>query len=102
MRRSGLFLLTIVAIVSVATTSSQAQSVLTHHVREAIRNGQAQSLGQLPADQIMNLDIVLPLRDQAGLDSISEGTLRSGQPLLPAFPHRAGVHRTVWSQPGRL
>jgi len=69
MRRLGLFLLTIVAMVSVATVGSQAQSMLTRHVREAVRNGQAKPTGQLPADQIMSLDIVLPLRDQAGLDN---------------------------------
>jgi subtilase family serine protease len=68
-RRLGLSLLAIVAIVSVLTTGSQAQSFLTHHVREAVRTGAAQSIGQLPADQIMNLDIVLPLSNQAGLKS---------------------------------
>ncbi len=45
-----------------------AQSVLTRHVREVTRNGEAKSIGQLPPDQIMQLDIVLPLRDQAGLN----------------------------------
>jgi subtilase family serine protease len=46
-----------------------AQSMLTHHLREDVRSGRAQSAGQLPADQIMNLNIVLPLRDPAGLDN---------------------------------
>jgi subtilase family serine protease len=46
-----------------------AQSMMSHHVRDAIRNGQAQHLGQLQPDQILNLDIVLPLRNQAALDS---------------------------------
>ncbi len=41
---------------------------MTHHVREVVRNGQVQSNGRLPATQMMNLDIVLPVRDQAGLD----------------------------------
>ncbi len=41
---------------------------MTHHVREVTRNGVAQSTGRLPAERIMNLDIVLPIRDQAGLD----------------------------------
>jgi kumamolisin len=49
--------------------NSQAQTVLTHHVREAIRTGQAQAIGRLPANQTMQLDVVLPLRDQAGLES---------------------------------
>src|SRR5579875_1880398 len=42
--------------------------MMTHHVREVVRNGQAQANGRLPATQTMNLDIVLPVRDQAGLD----------------------------------
>src|SRR5271155_4808962 len=67
MQRLGLFFLAIVAAVSAVTTNSQAQSVMTHHVREVTRNGEALALGQLPAGQIMTLDIVLPLRDPAGL-----------------------------------
>jgi kumamolisin len=69
MRRSGIFLLTAVAFVSALAVESRAQSLMTHHVRDAIRNGQAHSTGQLPADQIMNLNIVLPLSDEAGLDN---------------------------------
>ena len=67
-RRIGLFVLTIAAIVSVATVKSQAQSMLTHHMREATRSGEARPIGHLPAEQVMHLDLVLPLRDQAGLD----------------------------------
>jgi len=51
------------------TINSQAQSVLTRHVREVTLNGQAQSLGRLSATQIVQLDVVLPLSDQAGLDA---------------------------------
>jgi subtilase family serine protease len=71
-RRVASCFLTTVAIVSVSTIGSQAQSFLTHHVRDAVRNGEAKSVGQLPATQTMNLDIVLPLRDQAGLDMFVE------------------------------
>ncbi len=69
MRRTGIFVFTVVAFVSTLAVESQAQSLMTHHVREAIRNGQAHLAGQLPADQIMNLNIVLPLGDEAGLDN---------------------------------
>ena len=61
------FLLLVTAVVSLWTTNSQAQSMLTHHVREATRSGEAKTIGRLPQDQIMQLDIVLPLRDPAGL-----------------------------------
>jgi subtilase family serine protease len=68
MQRFRFLSLVTAAIVSVAV-SSQAQSVLTHHVREAVRSGEAQPVGQLPSSQIMNLNIVLPLGDPAGLET---------------------------------
>jgi kumamolisin len=59
------------AVVAVALTAqSQAQVVLTHHVRETVRSGEAQAIGRLPASQTLKLDIVLPLRDQDGLDRV--------------------------------
>ncbi len=68
MRRLAFLLLAAIAVVPVITTNnSQAQLMMTHHVRDAVRNGQAQPIGQLPADQIMNLNIVLPLSNEAGL-----------------------------------
>ncbi len=67
MRRLTFPLLTLAASLSVPAL--YAQSMLTHHVREAVRSGQAPSVGRLPADRIMNLNIVLPLRDPAGLDN---------------------------------
>jgi len=55
-RRLNVFLLTIVAIVSGATVVSQAQqSLLTSHVREVVRNGQAPLVGHLPATQSMRI-----------------------------------------------
>ena len=83
-RKISLFLLTITAIVTVLTTNSQAQSVLTRHVREATRTGEAKPIGQLPSDQIMNLDVVLPLRDQAGLDSFLQEVY---DPTSPSYRH---------------
>jgi len=68
-RRIGLFLLTVAALISVVATNSQAQSMMTRHMREVTRSGEAKSMGQLAPDRVMNLDIVLPLRDQAGLNS---------------------------------
>jgi subtilase family serine protease len=68
-RRSGLFFLTLVTILLVVTMNSHAQSVSTRHVREVVRNGRAKSVGRLPASQILQLNIVLPLSDEAGLHS---------------------------------
>ena len=95
-------LLPFVAVLSVAAVVAQGQSVLTHHVRDAVRSGQAQATGRLPSNQVLQLDLVLPLRDPAGLESFLKRALQSRQPLLPAVPHSAGVHRPVWSLPGRL
>ncbi len=68
MSRKMYLLLILAAVVAVAPLAP-AQSLLTHHVREAVLNGQAKALGHLPAAQIMQLDVVLPIRDQAGLDA---------------------------------
>jgi subtilase family serine protease len=50
------------------TLVGHAQLMMTHHVRDVVRDGQVQANGQLPQNQMMNLDIVLPVRNQAGLD----------------------------------
>jgi subtilase family serine protease len=83
-RRIGLFLLTITAIVSFASLDGRAQSVMTHHMRDAVRNGQAQAVGRLPSNQIMQLDLVLPLRDQAGLDAFLSELY---DPSSPTYRH---------------
>jgi len=67
-RRICVLLLSIAAFVSAGVMEGRAQTLMTRHVREATLNGQAKLLGRLPATQIMQLDVVLPLRDQAGLD----------------------------------
>jgi subtilase family serine protease len=71
-RRVGLSLLTIVALVLVLSVVCQAQALtpLTQHVREVTLKGQAQSVGHLPATQTMRLVLVLPLRNQAELDNL--------------------------------
>jgi len=56
------------AILSAGTLDGRAQSLMTRHVRDVVQNGTAQSVGRMPATQIMQVDIVLPLRDKAGLD----------------------------------
>ncbi|HXY97863.1 MAG TPA: S53 family peptidase [Steroidobacteraceae bacterium] len=45
-----------------------SEPLLTRHVRD-VQSGEARVAGQLPATQILQLDVVLPLRDQAGLDA---------------------------------
>ena len=98
-RRSGLFFLAIVAMLSVATVNSHAQSAMTHHVREATRNGKANSVGRLSATQVLQLNIVLPLRDQAGLNSLLKQIYDPASPnyrhflTVPEFTERFGPPR---------
>ncbi len=66
-RRSCLFLLALLAFVSFDNASSSAESVMTHHVREATRTGEARLTGRMQPDKVMALDLVLPVRDPAGL-----------------------------------
>src|SRR5271156_3766385 len=75
---------------------SQAQSVLTRHVREATLKGKAQSIGRLPATQAMRLDIVLALRNQADLDNLLQELYNPSSPsyrhflTVPEFTARFG------------
>jgi len=48
---------------------AQLQPLLTRHVREAVADGEAKSVGRLPATQTLHFDIVLALRHQAELEN---------------------------------
>src|SRR5580698_4545262 len=69
-RRLSVFLLTLAAMVSGANIICQAAPLplMTRHTRDAVINGQAPSLGRLPATQSMRFDIVLALRHQPELE----------------------------------
>lgn len=85
-----LFLLTIVAMVLNADIVCRAQprALLTRHVREVVLNGQAKLVGRLPATQSMRIDVVLPLRDQAGLESFLQ---KLYDPSSPSYRHYLSV-----------
>jgi len=89
--RHSVALLTIAAAVlflmfasSTPVAQAQPQSLLTRHVRDVTLNGQAPFVGRLPATQSMRLDIVLPVRDQAGLDGFLQELY---DPSSPAYRH---------------
>jgi subtilase family serine protease len=63
---------------------AQAQSLLTRHMREVTVNGQARSIGRLPATQSLRVDIVLPLRDPAGLEDFLQELY---DPSSPSYRH---------------
>jgi subtilase family serine protease len=66
---SSLAALLVVACLCGATFAQDSLPLLTHHVREVTRNGQAPLVGHLPSTQSMRLVFVLPLRNQADLKS---------------------------------
>ncbi|MGA2352786.1 MAG: S53 family serine peptidase [Terracidiphilus sp.] len=84
-RKISLFSLILVAILSVVTMNVHAESVLTRHMREATRTGQALSLGRLPATRVLQLNLVLPIRDQAGLDSFLKEVYDPASPSYRQF-----------------
>ncbi|MBV8631712.1 MAG: S8/S53 family peptidase [Silvibacterium sp.] len=69
-RKAGLFFAMIAWLI--AAVDCHAQYVATHHVRDAVRNDQAPPVGRLPESRVMQLDIVLALRDPAGLKAFLE------------------------------
>jgi len=70
-RRLSVFLLTLVAMVAIVNVvcQAEAQPLLTRHVREVLVNGEAQSVGRLPATRTLHFDIVLALRHQPELEN---------------------------------
>lgn len=72
----------IVAFLAIVATNSHAQTFTTRHVRDVVFSGQAPSVGQLPANQTMQVDVVLPLRDKVELDAFVADVY---DPLSPNF-----------------
>jgi subtilase family serine protease len=64
---------------------AQPQPLLTRHVRDAVVNGQAQLVGRLPATQTLRFDIVLPLRDRAGLQNFVQEVQDPASPFYHQF-----------------
>jgi kumamolisin len=73
-----------IAISLAATTTSYAESVMTRHMRDEVRNGAAQPAAQMSKSQTMSLDLVLPLRDPTGLSAFLADIYN---PASPNFHH---------------
>ncbi len=67
------------------SAQAQSQTPMTRHVRDVIPNGQARSVGRLPAIQSVRLDIVLPLRNQAELESFLQDVYDPSSPFYRRF-----------------
>lgn len=73
-----------VAMAFGASATANAAQIYTHHVREAVHGNVAQQVSRLAADKLMSLDVVLPVRDEAGLDTfVAEVT----DPLNANYQH---------------
>jgi subtilase family serine protease len=79
-------LFALVATMSLVTVVCQAQPqpLLTRHVRDVVVNAQAPFIGPLPATQSMRIDIVLALRDRAGLENLLQQIY---DPSSPSYRH---------------
>ena len=84
-RRSCFIFLAIAASVFGLTTKTEAQYLSTHHVRNVVRDNVAAPVGRLPANQLLTLNVVLPLRDQAGLDLFLEDLHNPASPAYRQF-----------------
>ena len=86
-RKLSVFFFTIIAIVSGLNMVCQAepQSLLTRHVPEAAVKGRAALLGRLPETQSMRLVLVLPHRNQAGLDNLLKDLYDPNSPSYHQF-----------------
>jgi kumamolisin len=86
-RKLNTSLLTIVALGAVVNIVCQAQSLppLTRHVRDVTLNGQAKSVGRLPATQPMRLVLVLPHRNEAALDNFLKELYDPSSPSYRQF-----------------
>lgn len=77
--------LSLFAVLLLSAANCLAQSVMTHHVRDVVRNGHAQANGRLPNNQVLQLDLVLPLRDPAGLKSFLADVYNPSSPNYHQF-----------------
>jgi kumamolisin len=68
-----------------AAANAQAGALMTRHMREEVRIGAAQPMARMEARQVMNLNIVLPLGDPAGLDSFLADVYNAASPNFHHF-----------------
>jgi subtilase family serine protease len=67
LRKTGVFLLVLSAFLLYGTRAARAQYFATHHVHDAVRNGQAAPVGIMSPHQTLTLNVVLPLSNPSAL-----------------------------------
>ena len=73
-----------IAVLISANGPGWAQSFMTRHVREASISSQSRQAGRVPSDKIMQLDVVLPVRNRAGVQSLLKEIYN---PASPNYRH---------------
>jgi len=84
-RKSSIPLLTALALVQGVICQAQSLPPQTRHVRDVVLDGQAKSVGRLPAGHAMRLVLVLPHRNQAGLESLLQELYDPASPSYRQF-----------------
>jgi subtilase family serine protease len=86
-RKLSVSLLMLFAMVSAMNIVCQAasQTLLTRHVREAVSSGEAKLVGQLPATQTMQFDIVLTMRHQPELENLLQELYNPSSPSYKQY-----------------
>jgi kumamolisin len=64
---------------------AQPESLLTSHVPEVVLNKQVPFVGRIPSTQPMRIDVVLSVRDRAGLDTFLQAVYDSSSPAYRNF-----------------
>ena len=76
--------LAVLAAIGTLSLGAHAEGAHTRHVHAEIQGGEAQMVGTPSASQVMNLDIVLPVRDREGLQRLAA---QITDPDSPMFRH---------------
>jgi len=76
--------LALMAALGTLSLGAHAEGAHTRHLHAEIQGGEAQMVGNPAATQVMNLDIVLPVRDREGLKALAAAIT---DPASPMFRH---------------
>ena len=80
-----ILLLVSFAITGILLQAQTQRPLPTHHVRQAVINGEAPLVGLLPGTLRMRVGIMLPLRNQAELDSLLQDLYDPNSPLYGQY-----------------
>ncbi len=81
---------------TLSLAATEPRRCLTRHLRAVVRNHKAKRLAKIPGNQVMTLNLVLPLRDQSGLNRFLKALYDPASPsyrqfvTVPQFTDRFG------------